>query len=98
MFLLYGNNSVKADYINTASKLTKHHAQIQGGGGGGGENIFIQFKIILKYKRIYDPLHPCLSIILLLCILTKILVNLIQSLYFLLSIYLEGSISSSHVF
>ena len=45
-------------------------------------------KIILKYERVYDPLHPCLNIILLLCIFTKILVNLIQShsLYFLLSI------------
>ena len=36
-------------------------------------------KIIVKYDRVYDPLHPCLSIILQLSILTKILVNLIQS-------------------
>ena len=33
----------------------------------------------MKYKKVYDPLDPCLSIILLLCILTKIIVNLIQS-------------------
>ena len=51
-----------------------------------------KLKIILKYKRVYGPLHPCLSIILQLCILTKIIINLIQSQYFLLSIYLEQSI------
>ena len=39
----------------------------------------VKLKIILKYKRVYGPLHPCLSIILQICILTKILVGLIES-------------------
>ena len=41
--------------------------------------MFKLVEIILKYKRVYDPLHPCLSIILQLCILMKIIINLIQS-------------------
>ena len=36
-------------------------------------------KIILKYKRVYDSLQSGLRIILQLCLLTKIIINLIKS-------------------